>query len=288
MPGFLDIPAEFTQPDAKVQVIPVPYDATSTYRKGADAGPQAMIDASAQIEWYDIETGAEHYRQGICTQEPVCCDAHDPIKLAPLVRERVAEALRNDQLPIVLGGEHSVTIGAVEAAAERRGPISVLQIDAHGDTRNEYHGSTHNHACIMARAREHASIVQVGIRAIDAEERAGMDADRVYFGHQVDAWARSNETSWMDRVVSQLEDRVYLTIDLDALDPSILPSTGTPEPGGLDWGTINELVRRVARAREIVAFDVVELCPNPNHHASDFIAAKLVYRVMCEILAARK
>lgn len=288
MPGFLDIPDEFTSPESKVQVIPVPYDATSTYRKGADQGPQAIIDASAQVEWYDIQTAAEHYQQGICTQEPVMCDAHDPIKLTPLVRERVTAALRNAQLPIVLGGEHSVTIGAVEAAAECCGPISVLQIDAHGDTRETYHGSTHNHACIMARAREHASIVQVGIRAIDAEELESMDRDRVYFGHQIDAWTRANDTSWMDRAIAQLEDRVYLTIDLDAFDPSILPSTGTPEPGGMDWFTINELVRRVAQQRTIVGFDVVELCPNPNHHASDFIAAKLVYRVMSEILAAQK
>lgn len=288
MPGFLDIPNEFTGPNSKVQIIPVPYDATSTYRKGADCGPQAIIDASAQVEWYDIQTDAEHYQQGICTQEPVLCDAHDPIELAPLVRDRVCTALRNGQLPVVLGGEHSVTIGAVEAAAECCGPISVLQIDAHGDTRETYHGSTHNHACIMARAREHATIVQVGIRAIDAEELRGMDRDRVYFGHQVDAWTRANDTDWMERVISQLEDRVYLTIDLDAFDPSILPSTGTPEPGGMDWSTVNELVRRVARARTIIGFDVVELCPSEHHHASDFIAAKLVYRVMSEILAATK
>lgn len=288
MPGFLDIPAQFTNPDAKVQVIPVPYDATSTYRKGADRGPKAIIDASAQIEWYDIQTEGEYFEQGICTQDPIICDAHDPIELAPLVRERVTAVLRNGQLPVVLGGEHSVTIGAVEAAAACCGPISVLQIDAHGDTRETYHGSTHNHACVMARARELASIVQVGIRAIDAEELEAMDRDRVYFGHQVDQWARENDRSWMDKVVSQLEDRVYLTIDLDAFDPSILPCTGTPEPGGMDWATINELVRRVAQQRTIVGFDVVELCPNPNHHASDFIAAKLVYRVMSEILAAQK
>ena len=287
MPGFLDIPEEFTRSDALVQIIPVPYDATSTYRKGADQGPQAMIDASAQIEWYDIETDAEYLEQGIHTQEPVLCDAHDPINLAPLVRERVSAALEAQQIPVVLGGEHSVSIGAIEAVAETGKAFSVLQIDAHGDTRDSYHGSTHNHACVMARAREHASIVQVGIRAIDAEELEGMDKNRVYFGHQVDLWTRTHDLSWMDRVIEQLEDTVYLTIDLDAFDPSILPSTGTPEPGGMDWFTINELVRRVAKARNIVAFDVVELCPNPNHHASDFIAAKLVYRVMSEILSQR-
>lgn len=285
MHGFLDIPDEFTRPESRVQIIPVPYDATSTYRKGADRGPQAIIDASAQIEWLDIETDREYLEQGIYTQEPVHCDASDPIELAPLVRSRVSDALKAGQLPVVLGGEHSVSIGAFEAMAEHHPKFSVLQIDAHGDTRDSYHGSTHNHACIMSRAREHASIVQVGIRAIDAVELENMDRDRVYFGHQVDLWTRTHDLSWMDRVIDQLEDIVYLTIDLDAFDPSILPSTGTPEPGGMDWFTINELVRRVAKARTIVAFDVVELCPNPNHHASDFIAAKLVYRVMGEILS---
>lgn len=287
MPGFLDIPDTLTRTDSVVQVIPVPYDATSTYHKGADKGPQAMINASAQVEWYDIETGSEHIDQGIHTQPPVLCDAEDPIELAPLVRQRVSAALKEDQIPVVLGGEHSVSIGAIEAMANNADSFSVLQIDAHGDTRETYHDSTHNHACVMARAREHASIVQVGIRAIDAQELETMDRGRVYFGHDVDRWTREHDLSWMDRVVEQLDEIVYLTIDLDALDPSIIPSTGTPEPGGMDWFTINKLVRRVAKARTIAAFDVVELCPNPNHHASDFIAAKLVYRVMSEILANR-
>ncbi len=287
MAGFLDISDEFTGPESKVQIIPVPYDATSTYRKGADKGPKAIIEASAQIEWYDIQTDAEYYEQGICTQEPVICSDEDPIHLAPLVRGRVLEAFKNDQLPVVLGGEHSVTIGAVEAAAERFGKFSVLQIDAHGDTRESYHGSTHNHACVMARAREYASIVQVGIRAIDAQELEGMDRERVYFGHQIDEWTRRHDLSWMDRVIEQLEETVYLTIDLDAFDPSILPSTGTPEPGGMDWFTINELIRRVASQRRVIAFDVVELCPSAEHHASDFIAAKLVYRTIAEILSNR-
>ncbi|MEX0875931.1 MAG: agmatinase [Phycisphaerales bacterium] len=289
MPGFLDIPHQYTHPEtARVQIIPVPYDATSTYRKGSDRGPQAIIDASAQVEWFDIETGGEHYQQGIHTQQPVVCNEDDPVHLAPLVRQRVAAALDGGKLPVVIGGEHSVTIGAVEAAASRMGPITTLQIDAHGDTRDSYHGSKYNHACVMARAKEHGSIVQVGIRAIDRQELDGMDRKRVYFAHEIARWERGNDDSWMDRVIDQLEDHVYLTIDLDALDPSILPSTGTPEPGGLGWYTVNELVRRVARNRRIVGFDVVELCPNESHHASDFIAAKLVYRVMCEILAAEK
>lgn len=289
MPGFLDILEAYTHPEtARVHVIPVPYDATSTYRKGADRGPQAIIDASAQIEWYDIQTDAERYEQGIHTQQPVVCDEDDPIHLAPLVRARVEAALDGGKLPVVLGGEHSVSIGAFEAAASRKGPVSILQIDAHGDTRDSYHGSSHNHACVMARAMEQGSVVQVGIRAIDKQELDQMDRHRVYFAHEINAWVRANDTAWIDRALDQLEDNVYLTIDLDALDPSILPSTGTPEPGGLDWHTVNELVHRVAREKTIVGFDVVELCPNASHHASDFIAAKLVYRVMCEILAAEE
>jgi N1-aminopropylagmatine ureohydrolase len=287
MAGFLDIPDEYAGSNSKVQIIPVPYDATSTYRKGADKGPEAIIEASAQIEWYDIQTDAEHYQQGICTQPAVICNDADPIHLAPLVKSRVLYAYKHDQLPVVLGGEHSVTIGAVEATAEQFGKFSVLQIDAHGDTRESYHGSTHNHACVMARAREHASIVQVGIRAIDAQELEGMDRERVYFGHQIDEWTRCHDLSWMDRVIEQLQETVYLTIDLDAFDPSILPSTGTPEPGGMDWFTINELIRRVASERRVIAFDVVELCPSTEHHASDFIAAKLVYRAIAEILSNR-
>lgn len=288
MPGFLDIPNRYCTPQSYVQIIPVPYDATSTYRKGADKGPQAIIDASSQIEWYDIQTGAEHFDQGIFTQESVICNAKDPIKLAPLVQQRVSQALSNHQLPVVLGGEHSVSVGAIQAAADHVEKLTVLQVDAHGDTRESYHGSTHNHACVMARAHEVASVVQVGIRAIDQNELDGMDVERVYFGHQVDQWTREHDLTWMDRVISQLDEHVYLTIDLDAFDPSIIPSTGTPEPGGMDWFTVNELVRRVAQQRTIIGFDVVELCPNPNHHASDFIAAKLVYRVISEILAARR
>ena len=288
MPGFLELPHNLSRPEySRVHVIPVPYDATSTYKKGADLGPQAIIDASAQVEWYDIETGDEHVAQGIHTQEPVVCNEDDPEYLSPLVRQRVLAALEAGRLPVVLGGEHSVSIGAIEAAALHAKNLSILQVDAHADTREEYMGSRFNHACVMARAREHGSIVQVGIRAIDRVELETMDADRVYFAHEIARCVRSNDASWMDRVIAQLEDIVYLTIDLDALDPSLLPATGTPEPGGLDWYTLNELVRRVAREKTILGFDVVELCPRPDQHASDFTAAKLVYRVICEVLASK-
>lgn len=268
---------------AEAAIIPVPYDLTSTWRKGADRGPSALLDASGTIELYDIETDSEPWRRGIVTLPPILHDG-GPEELAERVRAATAEVLARGAVPVVIGGEHSVTIGAVEAAADAFPGIGVLQIDAHGDTRETYEGSTHNHACVMARARERCSIVQVGIRAVDASELPGLDPDRVFWAHEI---AGRADSGWIDRVVELLPETVYVTIDLDAFDPSLLPATGTPEPGGLGWYEVNELVRRVARERQIVGFDVVELLPMPGEHASDFIAAKLVHRVLAEVFSGR-
>lgn len=286
MTQFLEPPAEFTAADTSaIRIIPVPYDGTSTYRKGADRGPDALIEASTQVECFDIETRSEVHTHGIHTEAPVLCHT-TPEDLAPLVRARVADALANGRFPVVIGGEHSVTIGAVEAVADQigRGKFSVLQIDAHGDTRESYHGSTHNHACVMARAREHASIAQVGIRAIDKSEWDSMDRSRVVWGWEI---SKSADDSWMDRVLAMLADTVYITVDLDAFDPAFLPATGTPEPDGMSWRQVNDLVRRVCRERQVIGFDVVELCPHEAHHGSDFFAAKLVHRMLSEVFDAR-
>lgn len=283
-PNFLDIEPRYTDREtAAVSIIPVPYDETSTYHKGADRGPRALLAASGTVEFYDIPTGTEMYKRGLHTEPPIE-DKGPPERLADLVEQRVNGALDRAQLPVVLGGEHSVSIGAIRACARRYRGMSVLQIDAHGDTRESYMGSTHNHACVMARAREWCPIVQVGIRAIDAEETRTMDRSRVFFAHEI---AGNQDRSWMDRVVGLLTDDVYLTIDLDGFDPSIIPATGTPEPGGLNWYDVNELIHRVASQRRIVGFDVVELLPTPGLHSCDFIAAKLVYRILSEIFARR-
>lgn len=279
--------AERDEPAAVI--LPVPYDLTSSWMKGADRGPRALLEASAYVELYDIETDGEPWLRGIETGAPVECGG-SPEELAALVRRRVAETIGRGALPVVLGGEHSVTIGAVEAAAAASlaagRPFSVLQIDAHADTRESYHGSSYNHACVMARAREHGPIVQVGIRAIDAAERAGLDEERVVWAHEIVAARGGGDTAWMDRAIEGLAEDVYLTIDLDAFDPSLVPATGTPEPGGLEWYEVNELVRRLVARRRLVGFDVVELLPQHGHHASDFLAAKLVYRVLAETWAA--
>jgi len=279
--SFLGLPPEARDPArSAAALLPVPYDATSSWLKGADQGPRALIEASQYVELWDIETASEPWRRGIATL-PALDGEGAPEALCDAVEAAVTRILAGGQLPIVLGGEHTVTIGAVRAAAGRHHSLSVLQIDAHADTRESYEGSTHSHACVMARAREICPIVQVGIRSLDSEELAALDGERVFWAHDI---AAAPDQGWMDRAVDLLGEEVYVTIDLDGFDPSIIPATGTPEPGGLDWYQVTGLLARVARSRRVVGFDVVELLP--GHQPSAFAAAKLVYRFLAEIFAA--
>ncbi|MEZ6243396.1 MAG: agmatinase [Phycisphaerales bacterium] len=281
--AFMGYTSAGFRPEAPIAaVIPVPYDRTSTWQKGADQGPRALIEASAAVEEYDIQTQTNPVRQGIATLTDVVCD-QGPEQLAELVQERVGRVMDAGVMPLVLGGEHSVTIGAVRAAAERSEDLTVLQIDAHTDLREEYEGSPCNHACVMARAREVAKIVQVGIRAIDAGELEGMDRSRVFWAHEI---VDAPDESWMDGVCALLTRNVYITIDVDGLDPSVMAATGTPEPGGLTWGQVNRLLAKVCARSRVVGADVVELCPRPSLHACDFLAAKLAYRVVAMARAA--
>lgn len=260
--------------DSVIAIIPVPYDETSTWIKGADKGPQAVIEASANMELYDIETDSEVYLRGIHTDDPVT-EKRSPEKMVKAVYTRVRYHLDNGKFPVVIGGEHSVAIGSIQAFAEKYHDLSVLQIDAHSDLRDTYEGSAYNHACVMARAKEVANIVQVGIRATDSGELSQLDPERVFFAHRI-----NENDDWMDRAVSLLSDHVYLTIDLDAFDPSIMPSTGTPEPGGIGWYQSLKFIGKVIAGRSVVGFDVVELCPSDNNRAPDFLAAKLIYRIL--------
>ncbi|MDH3745533.1 MAG: agmatinase [Acidobacteriota bacterium] len=280
---FFELRPEFRHPtESAAAILPVPYDATSSWKKGAQRGPEAILEASSYVEPWDLETGTEPFRRGIATLKPVVCDGA-PEVLAGHVAGRVGEILDRGQIPVVLGGEHSVTIGAVRATVDRFPRVSVLQIDAHGDTRESYHGSRYNHGCVMARVREWCPIVQVGIRSIDTSEVAAFDDGRVFPAREI---VRSRDGSWVDRAVEGLTEEVYVTIDLDAFDPSIVPATGTPEPGGLDWYQVTDLLEAVAGRRNVVAFDVVELCPAPGQHASAFTAAKLVYRFLAMIFGS--
>jgi len=269
------LPEEYSAlENAGVVVIPVPFDRTSTWLKGADKGPAAIIEASAHMELYDIETDSEVYKKGIFTAEPV--DGQQlPEDMVEIVAEQVQQYLQDNKFVVVLGGEHSVSIGSARAHVANNADITVLQLDAHSDLRDEYEGSKYNHACAMARISELCPIVQVGIRSMDSSEKKALDTNRVIFARDI-----FTNKNWIEKVLSKLSENVYVTIDLDVFDPSIMPSTGTPEPGGLLWYDVLGLMRTVFENRNVVGFDVVELCPDERNKAPDFLAAKLIYKLL--------
>lgn len=268
-------PAYSAYKNSPIVILPVPFDATSTWIKGADRGPDAILEASANMELYDIETDSEVYNKGIYTADPVI-EESSPEKLSVQVHERVSKYLDDGKFVVTLGGEHSVTIGAVWAFAEKIPGICVLQIDAHSDLRQEYEGSRFNHACVMARVREWCPIVQVGIRSMDIVEKPYFSRDRIFFAKDI----VGNSLEWVDEVIEKLDYQVYVTIDLDGFDPSIMPATGTPEPGGLSYYDVINLMRKLIVKKKLVGFDVVELCPIENNKASDFLASKLIYQIL--------
>lgn len=271
-------PEEDSKPEtAKIVILPVPYDGTSTWLKGADRGPAAMFEASTKLEFYDIETDSEVYRQGIFTAEAVD-EKGAPEIMIKKVEAAVGGFLKNDKLVVTVGGEHSVTVGAVKAYKEKCPGLSVLQLDAHADLQEEYYGSKYNHGCVMARVRELCPIVQVGVRSMSAAEKPFIQKDRMFLAEAI-----YNNNDWRIPAISKLTDQVYITIDLDVFDTGLLPFTGTPEPGGLGWYQVLEFLKMVSREKKVVGFDVVELCPNPQARSSDFTAAKLVYKLLSYI-----
>jgi len=275
MVHFGDIPDEFCSKDtSRIVVLPIPYDGTSTWVKGSDKGPEALLEASANMELYDIETDTEVYLQGIYTA-PAIIEKSSPEAMVSAAEEQTAEHLNSGKFVVTLGGEHSVSIGPIQAYAGRFKNLTVLQIDAHADLRDSYEGSKNNHACVMARAQDVCPIVQVGIRSMDVGEKERLDPSRVFWAHKI-----MDNDEWMGKAIDLLTEDVYLTIDLDGLDPSILPSTGTPEPGGLMWYQTLTFIRKMIERKNLVGFDIVELCPNPQEKSSDFTAAKLLYKIL--------
>ena len=273
--NFGDLPPEYADPEtAGIIMIPVAYDGTSTWMKGADKGPDAIIEASANMELYDIETDSEVYKKGIFTEKAIGGEI-STIEMIEAVRHTTEDYLERDRFTVVIGGEHSVSTGSVQAHAERYTDLSVLQLDAHADLRETYNGSKYNHACVMARIREMCPIVQVGIRSMDSSEKERLDTSRVFFAEHL-----QTNTDWIEKVVTTLTDNVYVTLDLDVFDPAIMPSTGTPEPGGLGWYDVLKLMRAISDNKSIVGFDVVELCPDDRNKAPDFLAAKLIYKLL--------
>ncbi|PTX62002.1 agmatinase [Kordia periserrulae] len=270
--GIPDAYASFEK--SKITLIPVTYDGTSTWGKGADKGPEAFLHAAENMELYDIETDSEVYKQGIYLAETITEDA-SPEAMVKAVHEAVKTNIKRNKFVTLFGGEHSISIGAMRAFNECFDNLTVLQIDAHADLRKEYEGSKYNHACAMYEANQNTNLVQVGIRSMDAIERTVMNEDNVFFAHDM-----VNDDYWMDTAIEAMSDTVYITFDLDGLDSSIMPSTGTPEPGGLFWYETLEFLKRVFDEKNVVGFDIVELCPNPNDKSSDFLAAKLYYKML--------
>ena len=267
--------AETQYETAAIAILPVPYDGTSTWMKGADSGPEAILEASVNLEFYDIETDSEVYQKGIATLEPVTTNS-SPEAMADDVQMRMDAILADGKFPVLIGGEHSVSIGAFRAVARHYPDFSILQLDAHSDMRDMYEGSTHNHACVMACAKElTGSITQVGIRSSAIEEKKNINPDRIFYAHRL-----REDKDWMQKVSSQLGNHVYITIDLDVLDPAFMPSTGTPEPDGLTYREVINLLKIICMEHHIIGLDVVELCPHHENKAPDFLAAKLIYQFL--------
>ncbi|MDT0293118.1 agmatinase [Mesonia ostreae] len=268
--GILDKYARLEE--AKVVLIPVPYDGTSTWQKGADKGPQAFLEASENMELFDIETRTEVYKKGVYLAAPVT-ENSSPEKMVEAVHKTTKNYIKQDKFVTLFGGEHSISIGSIRAFNEAFPDLTVVQIDAHADLRKEYEGSSCNHACAVHEASKTTNLVQVGIRSMDEEELEYMDENQVYFAHDL-------YEDWMDDAIGQMTPNVFLTIDLDAFDPSILPSTGTPEPGGLFWYETLDFLKLIFKKKNVVGFDIVELCPNKEEKSSDFLAAKLYYKML--------
>lgn len=272
---YAGIPNKYASLDtSKIVLIPVPYDGTSTWQKGADKGPEAFLHASENMELYDIETDSEVYKKGIHLAEAVT-ENSSPEAMVDAVHTAIKTNIKRNKFVTLFGGEHSVSIGAIRAFDECFDNLTVLQLDAHADLRKEYEGSKYNHACALYEANENTNLIQVGIRSMDIEEKRVMNEDNVFFAHDM-----VKDDFWMFNALDLMTNNVYITVDLDVFDPSILPSTGTPEPGGLLWYETLGFLKRVFQEKKVVGFDIVELCPNEIDKSSDFVAAKLYYKML--------
>jgi N1-aminopropylagmatine ureohydrolase len=279
----VDVPA---LDDAGAVILPVPYEATVSYMGGTRFGPRRLLEASRAIELYDHELDTSPYRVGVHTLPELLLTGAGPERALDELRAAFEALLSTERFVIMLGGEHSISGPPILTHAARLGPrrLSVLQLDAHGDLRPDYEGTPYSHASVMYRVHERVDLVPVGIRAITAEERQLMTARRIptIFGHELDAGGQ-----WIDRALAALGPDVYITIDIDYFDPGIMPATGTPEPGGGQWYPTLRLLERVFAERHVVGVDVVELAPIAGLVAPDFLAAKLVYRLVAYQQRAR-
>jgi agmatinase len=260
-------------------VVPVGYEETATYLKGTRRGPAAVLRASEQVETYDPVLRRETVEDGIHCLRPIY-PRISPERLAGQLEKVTANILRDGKTPALIGGEHSISLGPIRAVREKYPHLGVLHLDAHGDLRDEYEGTAYGHGCIMRRVLEICPVTQVGVRSLSREEADLIEENpriRTYFAHQ----------GHPRGLLSHLPRVVYLSIDMDVFDPSLVPGVGTPEPGGLRWEEVVDLVAAVTRRRPVVAFDVVETRPIPGSVVSEFVAARLIYRIMGHIAVGK-
>ena len=263
-----------TYDGASVLLQSIPYDGTSTWGKGADRGFGAFMDASENMELYDIETGSEVYKRGVHVL-PEIREKESAESMFNAVYDSTKLLLPSGKFLTFFGGEHSISIGIIKAFYEFYDDLTVLQLDAHTDLRPEYLGSPYNHACALYDASHNCNLIQVGIRSMDVSEDQYLDRSKCYFAHDIEG-----EEHWMQSSIDKMTDKVYITLDLDVFDPSVLPATGTPEPGGMKWYTVMKYLRKVFEHKEVVGFDIVELAPIDGERSSEFAVAKLYYKML--------
>lgn len=263
--------------DAKAVILPVPYGETVTYRAGTENGPAAILEASDNMELFDEELNKEIYKIGIHTRPPLNVKNQRPEDMIRNVEAEVWDIIEKDKMPVVLGGEHSVSIGAIRALKKKYQDLSILYFDAHHDIRDSYNGSRYNHACVARRIMEIAPLVEVGVRSLSIAEFdfvTGKDIKIISRQYMI------SNPEWQSEIKGYLSDRIYITVDLDVFDPSIMPSVGTPEPGGMLWYDFLKSLRAIIQGKKIVGFDVVELCPIKDIVAPDFMVARLIYKLL--------
>jgi len=276
--NFLGLPEERSSWEySRIVIIPVPYDLTTSYLSGTRRGPLAIIDASTHIELFDEELKQDISSVGIHTLGQLEPDTANPKHMIERVEKIVVRCLQAQKFPVVLGGEHSITLGAVRALRSEYPDFGVVQFDAHADLRNTYLGSPYNHACIGRRIFELCHLRQAGIRSLSREEHDFLQKEELLtlFAYNMHA-----DKEWITKLIDGLPSHIYITIDLDVLDPSVMPAVGTPEPGGLGWYELIKAIRKIANERTVVGFDIVELCPHPANPAPDYLAARLCYKTL--------
>jgi len=272
---FGGIPSKYADFDnAAVLLQSIPYDGTSTWGKGADKGFEVFLEASENMELYDIETDSEVYKKGIHILPPIL-EKSSPEAVYQKVYNNTKALLKSGKFLSFVGGEHSISIGIIDAFNENYDNLTVLQLDAHADLRKSYLGSEYNHACALHKASKTTNLIQVGIRSMDVCEKAYLNYNNCYFAEKI-----FNTSGWMDESINKMTNNVYITIDLDVFDPSIMPATGTPEPGGFDWNTTINYLKKLFYNKNVVGFDIVEFAPIEKLKAPGFLVSKLYYKLL--------